>query len=250
MSNNDCPICQYPINKYNCVVFGRCGHMLCTNCWNEFKENHIKMNGSKSPKCPSCRSLIHISSVLYGDALNYVRDKIEYDIKIENKYLRDLLFKVSDLNRKDIGIWKYQYKKFVQDGSILYDQYTKIKIEIEQEYYNGLVKYRSDLNNFLYLFNSMRKNLKRMTKKYIEIPRPKIPMPPDPVDEITPELLRSISDQANEQSTQSFPFNINFLQSQSSSPNISSRAVMIGSLPFVLPQALNPVEQSTSSGVT
>ena len=48
MTERTCPICQESINLYTCIIIGRCGHALCSGCWEYFKKNHFETDARKT----------------------------------------------------------------------------------------------------------------------------------------------------------------------------------------------------------
>ena len=187
-----CPICRETISIYSCVILGRCGHFLCQICWDNFKDSHLETNTRTPPKCPSCRSLIHISSVIQKENVRYIRETMEQDLRNENSDLRNQLIELSDFSRKKIGIWKHAFKVYLNKcHSIGYEEQRKRK-HIEQDYLIDTVLYQEAITSFLDSLKQMRFSLRMMTKGYQSPPRPKYPMPPDPVDIIPPELLEEI----------------------------------------------------------
>ena len=218
MTNTLCPICYDPINQYGCILLIKCGHMICISCWKNFIENHKNTHTMRQLKCPSCRCVIHLSSVLYGERLKYVKDNMERNIKNENEYLRSQLKLLSTSNRKEMGQWKWYYNEFIKKSTILLKQYNNERNGIEHAYLCEMLIFRTDMTRFNSHFNAMRDALKKMTKKYIESPKRKDPMPPDPTDIIPQDIHNNAS----------LPLHISLIPSQGDLPNIANRAFMIG----------------------
>ena len=187
MTERTCPICQDSINLYACVIIGRCGHALCQTCWDNFKFSHNQLEGRKPPKCPSCRCLIHIPSIIQKEKIKYVKETFEQDLKSENQNLRNLLVNLTTYNRKEIGEWKSQYKSYLEKSGKLCIQESGDRINIEQEHAIEMLHYRNYITDFIRHHREMREALKRMTKEYVPPVLPRHPMPPDPVDVIPPE---------------------------------------------------------------
>lgn len=188
MNSRNCPICQEPINLYSCIILGRCAHVLCTDCWERFKTVH---NTRKYPKCPVCRSLIHPPSIIHKEPLTYIRDTFNQSLRKENLLLRNILINITNYNRKELGEWKFNYKKYINDCDQICMKEKNSRIEIEQEHAVEILRYRGFIKNFVRTHNLMRESLKHMIQDYKPPIEPKYTPadPPDPVDTIPPEMM-------------------------------------------------------------
>ena len=162
-----CPICREVISLYDAVMLGRCAHILCQTCWEIFKNSHLTSSNSlRSPKCPSCRSLIHISSVIQKENFRYIISVIEDDIKKENQYLRNRLKELTTFNRQQLGKWKYDYKIYINQCSIVEEREVEKRNLLTDIYNQELIHYNDLHVDFLEVYKKMRNKLSKMTEDY------------------------------------------------------------------------------------
>ena len=187
MSYNTCTICFDEINLYDSILIGNCGHMYCNNCWSDFIKNHKITHGSIPPKCPSCKSIIHIPSITHTSR---IIEPFQKKILDENLYLRNLLNTIVNLNRAETGKWKYQYKnKLILLKDICDNEYNN-RQEIEKEFWNFMADYRISYSLFLKKLYKLRKQMKYMTKNYKPLIR-QSSIPQDPIHSIPAETIVS-----------------------------------------------------------
>jgi len=184
----DCPVCLESINSHNMIILGRCGHAFCPKCWNDFQMIHKKDTPSIPSKCPCCKNIIHTPSVIKGDAVNYVQTFFQKPLLNENKKLREILFSLVNLNRKELGQWKYDYKLLIERLDNICNYEETIRDKIKDEYAMELIEFRTIHSSFLTSVSKMRRQMRNLTKKYKSPPRQRS-MPPDPVDIIPPDLI-------------------------------------------------------------
>lgn len=166
--SNICPICQDSLNMYHTVLLGRCGHMFCEECWERFKEDHIKNHGMTPPKCPSCRSIIHIPSVIQKEQFIFTKEQLTHNLKEENQILKNKLIALSNKNRKELGEWKFQFRKFLgQSKEISYEE-SKSRLDIFNEYQKSVSEIHKDWDELNSYHTSMRKAMQEITKKYTD----------------------------------------------------------------------------------
>lgn len=163
---NICSICQDSLNMYDCILLGRCGHMFCNECWELFKENHIRTEGMNPPKCPSCRSIIHISSIIKKERFAFVRDQLTHNLREENRKLKQELIEVASKNRKEIGLWKHQFNIFLDKSAELSTEEQSRREAIIKEQQEIIKNIHNDWKEFNDYHISIRDAMNKLTQKY------------------------------------------------------------------------------------
>lgn len=204
-----CPACLEDINPYTTVILGRCGHCFCSQCWDKFERIHKKDNPTIPAKCPLCKCIIHNPSVIRTNAARNVRNFFQSPLIEENNRLRNLISNIVNLNRRQLGQWKYDYKLLTERTKNICDQEENSRDIIKSDYAYELIEYRTTYSAFLSSIEKMRNQMKNLTKKYKSPPRQR-EMPPDPVDIIPPELVDNTPNgiQLRAWTNQSLPSNL------------------------------------------